>query len=265
MLKIVIQGILGNMGAEVMKAVSSASDLELVGAVDLSTRKYIVFNEKEIPLFNNITDCIETLSPDVLVDFSSSHSLLDSVEKCLPSNISVVSGTTGLSDDNLARIKSLSDKHKTGVIYAANFAIGAVLLIHIANQLGPFFEYIEINETHHENKIDAPSGTALAIARSIISGRSSDSPLTPPIAKTEVLEGSRGADYEGIKIHASRMQGMLAQHNLVFGTSGQTLEIKHNTINRECYMPGVLRAIRDVQNHETLIVGLENILGLSNG
>ena len=262
MAKVVIQGILGNMGTEVMKAISSAPDLELVGGIDLSTSSSITFNNNEIPLFDNISECISNTSPDILVDFSTSNSLLTAAKYCLPNSISIVSGTTGLAESDINEIRTLADDNKTGIIYAANFAIGAILLIHIAKQLSPFFEYIEINETHHENKIDAPSGTALAIARSIISGLSPDSPLITHETKTELIQGSRGADYQGVKIHASRMQGMLAQHNVVFGTSGQTLEVKHNTINRECYMPGVLRAVRDVRNHKTLIVGLENILGL---
>jgi 4-hydroxy-tetrahydrodipicolinate reductase len=262
MKRVVIQGILGNMGTEVMKAVSSASDLNLVGAVDLSNSTSVKFHEKEIPLFNNVNECIKNTSPDILVDFSASKPLMSAASICLPNKISIVSGTTGVSEEDLVKIKSLSDEHQTGVIYASNFAIGAVLMIHIAKLVSTFFDNAEINEAHHENKIDAPSGTSISIARAIISGRKSNEPLVSSITETEVIKGSRGADYEGVKIHASRMPGMLAQHNLIFGTSGQTLEIKHNTINRDCYMPGVIRAIRDVQNHKTLIIGLENILGL---
>ena len=174
--------------------------------------------------------------------------------------VNLVVGTTGLTEDNLKELDGLANEHQIGAFVAPNFALGAVLLIHLARGLGKYFDYADIVEMHHETKIDSPSGTAMALARSL--GEDRDNPFHRPIPEREPVEDTRGGDLGGVSIHSVRMPGRMAHHEIILGTAGQTLSLKHDTINRECYMPGVVLAAREVSNWKGLVVGLDKLLGL---
>lgn len=176
----------------------------------------------------------------------------------VPRDVRPVIGTTGLSEKDLGTLDALSREHGVGILLVPNFALGAVVLTYLVRQAARFFEYADIFEAHHEAKIDAPSGTALAIARAI----AEEKRFKRPVPQKEPLAGTRGGDYNGVAIHSTRMPGRLAHHEVVFGAPGQTLTLRHDTLSRECYMPGLLLAVKEVVKRRTLVIGLEEVLGL---
>ena len=195
-----------------------------------------------------------------MVDFSSAEGAVSVIRTATANGVNVVVGTTGLTDANVQEAESLANEHNVGVIIAPNFAVGAVLMIHLAKLAARFFDYADLIEMHHEAKIDSPSGTALAIARAAVEGKGGS--FVSPKSEKELLEGARGGVYDGVNIHSARMPGRVAHHELVFGTLGQTLTIRHDSVNRESFMPGVLMAIKEVVNRKGLTVGLDKIMGL---
>jgi len=262
-LRIIVNGALGRMGQEVVAAVAEAPDMTLVCGVDVRAdhnETPTAVNPTGAPVQSDLGSAIEKYAPDVIVDFSVAQAASIAAQQAINSGVAVVIGTTGLEEVDLQAIRDTAEKNKIGAIVAPNFAIGAVLLIHLANMVSRYFEYADIIESHHERKIDAPSGTAQAIAASLVKGR--EAPFLRTTPDKQILTGSMGANYEGIGIHALRMQGRLAHHEIVLGTAGQTLSLRHDTIGRECYMPGVLAAIRQVIHFDGLVVGLDKVLGL---
>jgi 4-hydroxy-tetrahydrodipicolinate reductase len=173
--------------------------------------------------------------------------------------VRLVSGTTGLSQAELAEIDALAKQYKTSAIIASNFAVGAIVMMHLAKVAAKYFDYAEIIEQHHQFKLDAPSGTALVTARMMAKERGK--PFVTPEQK-EPGQASRGQNLEGISIHSVRMPGIMARQEIILGAAGQTLSIKHDAITRECYMPGVMLAVREVSKHTGLVFGLETLLGL---
>ena len=172
----------------------------------------------------------------------------------------MVIGTTGLSPADLSEIDSLCRANDIGAVVAANFSLGAILMIHLAKVAARFFDYAEIIELHHEQKVDAPSGTALSTAKEMVEARGQ--PFDWAHTQKETLSGSRGGDYQGVAIHSVRLPGLLAHQEVIFGGLGQTLKIRHDTISRESFMPGVVLAIKEVVKLKRLVFGLENLLGL---
>ena len=172
----------------------------------------------------------------------------------------VVSGSTGLSPEDLDEIRQLASSNGVGVISASNFALGAVLLMHLAGIASKYFDYADLLESHHEMKLDAPSGTALSIAEAMVEGRGSG--FEQNVADLETLAGTRGGDYQGINVHSARMPGRVARHEVVFGALGQTFTMIHDSINRESFMPGVMLATKRVVEENQLVIGLANVLGL---
>jgi 4-hydroxy-tetrahydrodipicolinate reductase len=173
--------------------------------------------------------------------------------------VNMVIGTTGFSPDDLSEIEKLANEHKVGIVVAPNFALGAVVMMHLAKIAAKYFDYAEIIELHHHQKIDAPSGTAQSTARAMADSKGQ--PFNQPPIQEGASE-SRGKHVGGISIHSVRLPGLMAHQEIILGTSGQTLSIRHDTINRECYMPGVILAIKEVVNKQGLIYGLDKILGL---
>ena len=260
-IKIVIHGVTGRMGREVAILASHEDDLSAVGAVSRSSRpgRYALPDGSDaIPLSNSLEDVIG--GADVVVDFTNAEGAMAALRTATARKVNVVTGTTGLTPADLEEAEALSQKNEVGVIIAPNFALGAVLMIHLAKIAGRFFDYAELTEMHHEAKIDAPSGTALAIARAVVEGKGGA--YTAPKAAQETLPGTRGGTFQGVSIHSGRLPGRMAHHELVFGTLGQTLTLRHDSINRESFMPGVAMAIREVVKSPGLTVGLENIMGL---
>jgi 4-hydroxy-tetrahydrodipicolinate reductase len=172
----------------------------------------------------------------------------------------LVIGTTGLSEKQLDEIDRVARANGVGAIVAPNFALGAVLMVHLARIAARFFDYAEIIELHHEQKVDSPSGTALSTAKAIAEARGR--PFLHPKVQKETLAGCRGGESGGIAVHSVRLPGLLAHQEVLFGAAGQTLTIRHDTINRECFVPGVILAIKRVSEHTGLVLGLDQLLGL---
>jgi 4-hydroxy-tetrahydrodipicolinate reductase len=261
-INVVVHGALGRMGQEVLRAVTAAEDMAPVGAADgMADSGHIQLPDGsgEVPLSNDLRKVLS--SSDVVVDFSSADGAMAVIRTASAAGVNVVVGSTGLDDDNYQEADGLANEHGVGIIIAPNFAMGAVLMIHLTKVASRFFDYADLTEMHHEAKIDAPSGTALAIARAAVEGKSGD--FVNVRAERELIEGPRGGDYEGISVHSARMPGRVAHHELVFGGLGQTLTIRHDSISRESFMPGVTMAIREVVNRTGLTVGLEKLMGLA--
>ena len=249
------------MGREVLAALCREPDMEPVGAVDkkpLGDSLELHDCSAKIPFSTNLDDILRERQPQVLVDFTSAEGAMQAAPSAAKEGVNLVIGSTGMSDHDLHTLEGIAGEHDIGIIVAPNFALGAVLLMHLARKAAPFFEYADIIEAHHEAKIDAPSGTALAIARAI----AQDKQYERNQPEKEPLPGTRGGEYNGVGIHSVRMAGRIAHHEVIFGTTGQTLILRHDTVGRDCYMPGVMRAIREVVNLKGLVVGLDKILGL---
>jgi 4-hydroxy-tetrahydrodipicolinate reductase len=263
-IRVVVNGALGRMGREVTNAVLSDSALKIVGAVELEVpREYLqvpMVSEK-IPFSSNLDSLLLNCKPNVLVDFTTAISAMNAARIAIEHQVNMVIGTTGLSEGNLKELTQLCQKNKQiGIIVAPNFSLGAVLLKHLAKIASTFFDYAEIVEMHHEKKIDAPSGTAIDTAKAMLQSRGK--PFTSPKTEKEVIRNTRGGDLEGLTIHSMRLPGFMASQEVIFGGLGQTLRLRHDSINRESFMPGVILAIKEVVKRKGLIVGLETLLNL---
>ena len=259
-----VNGVLGRMGRTVLAAVEGAPDMVPVGGADIKaapqTAMPLPGGSGTIPLFAGPAALIEGVRPQVLVDFTSGEGAEAALRAGAMAGVRVVSGSTGISPAALVQAERLAQEHEVGIIVAANFALGAVVLGHLAAIAARYFDYAEVVESHHEAKIDAPSGTALSLARSLVEGRGA--PFTSVVPEKETLPGTRGGVYEGVNVHSGRMPGRLAHHEVIFGAPGQTLSLVHDSISRDCFMPGVLLAVRRVMTVNGLIVGLDRVLGL---
>lgn len=248
MINIAVCGANGKMGKEVVNAVNEAEDLALVAQID-------IFNGQ----FATIKDAKDSVKIDVLVDFTQPDSIYENALYCLNNGIKLVVGTTGLSDAQIAELQKLSKEKNVACLIAPNFSTGAVLMMKFAEMASKYFQNAEIIELHHNQKKDAPSGTAVKTAALISEG--SESFATGNCAEKETIEGARGANaYNDIHIHSVRMPGYMASQEVLFGSSGQILTIRHDSTNRECYMPGVLLAIRHVIEHNDFVYGLDKIM-----
>ena len=259
--RVAVNGALGKMGQVLVAALCQEADMEPVAAVD-SLRQGNVLQLPDgsgtIPLSTDLDEVLNASKPQVLVDFTRADATLAAVPVAARHGVNLVIGTTGITEENFQDMDRLATKESIGIIVAPNFALGAVLLMHLAKQAALYFDYVDIIEMHHEAKIDAPSGTALALARTI----SQDNQFQRNYPEKEPLAGTRGGEYNGVSVHSVRMAGRNAHHEVIFGTAGQTLTLRHDTLGRDCYMPGVMRAIREVVNLKGLVIGLDKILGL---
>ncbi|MBE7702683.1 MAG: 4-hydroxy-tetrahydrodipicolinate reductase [Cyanobacteria bacterium SIG28] len=248
MIKVAVCGSNGKMGKEVVKAVNAADDMELVAQID-------IFNGQ----FTSIKDAKNSVNIDVLVDFTQPASIYENALYCLNNDIAIVIGTTGLSDEQITELRNLSSEKNVACLIAPNFSTGAVLMMKFAQMASKYFDNAEIIELHHNQKKDAPSGTAIKTAAMMAESNSDFIKGNCP--EKETLEGSRGGvSYNNIHIHSVRMPGYIASQEVLFGASGQILTIRHDSMNRECYMPGVLMAVRHVIANKNFVYGLENIM-----
>ena len=239
-MKVAVFGARGRMGAEVVRAVEAAEGLELVGAVDAGD------------------DRSAAERAEVVVDFTHPDAVMGNIEWCTARGINVVVGTTGFTDDDIAGFRAAFTS--SNCLIAPNFAIGALLMMKFAALAAPYFETAEIIEFHHAQKVDAPSGTAVLTAQRIAEASSDWAP--DPTTST-VYEGARGGvGADGIHIHSFRIQGMVAHQEVVLGTTGQTLVIRHDSIDRTSFMPGVLMGTKAIADHPGVTVGLDTLLGL---
>lgn len=243
------------MGRQVAEAVGAAEGMHAVAFLDaLATTGKI----DHLPVFTDPVACFLEKEPDVVIDFTNAEWTPGLAEAALARNVRMVIGTTGLSEDFMKWLEKEAAARKLGVVVAANFAIGAVLMMRFAEIAAPYFETAEIIEFHHDAKIDAPSGTAMATVERM--ARAKDSWAADPTQKV-LLDGARGGNGPaGIRVHAVRMRGMVAHQEVILGTTGQTLVIRHDTTDRTSFMPGVALAVKRIAEHPGLTVGLDALL-----
>ncbi|WP_019355915.1 4-hydroxy-tetrahydrodipicolinate reductase [Streptomyces sp. AA1529] len=246
-LRVAVLGARGRMGSEAVRAVEGAEDMELVAALGSGD-----------PL-RTLTDA----GAEVAVDLTRPDAVLGNLEFCLAHGIHAVVGTTGWTDDRLATVRAqLAAAPGTGVLIAPNFGIGAVLTMRFAQQAARFFESVEVVELHHPGKVDAPSGTAVRTAQLVAEARGAAGLPAQPDATTTALEGARGADVDGVPVHAVRLRGLVAHQEVLFGDEAETLTIRHDSLHRSSFMPGVLLGVRKVPASPGLTFGLEHYLDL---
>ena len=248
MIKVAVCGANGKMGREVVKAVNASDDMELVAKIDIFEGE-----------FASIETAHKTKDIDVLIDFTQPKSIYENALYCLNNKINIVIGTTGLSDEQIKNLEELSDKNKTACFIAPNFSTGAVLMMMFSKMASKYFDNAEIIELHHNQKKDAPSGTAVKTA--VMMAEVNDNFASGNCAEVETIKVARGApSYNNIHIHSVRMPGYIASQEVIFGAGGQILKIRHDSMNRECYMPGVLMAVRYAFDKGGFVYGLDNIL-----
>ncbi len=244
-MRVAVLGSKGKVGATMVQAVMAADDLSLSAEVDAGDPLSL--------LTDNETE--------VVIDFTHPDVVMDNLQFLISNKIHAVVGTTGFTDERLQQVRAwLAAKPRVSVLIAPNFAIGAVLSMHFARQAAPFYESVEVIELHHPHKADAPSGTAARTAELIAEARKGLPPN--PDATTTSLPGARGADVDGVPVHSVRLAGLVAHQEVLFGTAGETLTIRHDSIDRTSFVPGVLLAVRRVAEHPGLTVGIEALLNL---
>ena len=246
-LRVGVLGAKGRMGAEVCNAISQADDMKLVAALDAG-------------------DAVSTLASEganVVVDFTNPDVVMPHLDWLIHNGVHAVVGTTGFSDDRIAQVKTWSaESPNTGVLIAPNFSIGAILMTKLATDAARFFESVEIVELHHPNKLDAPSGTSVHTAKAIGAARKAANMAEQPDATEQKFMAARGVKVEGIPIHSVRLRGLVAHQEVIFGDTGETFTIRHDSFDRVAYIPGVLAGIRGVFENPGVTVGLDKYLGL---
>jgi 4-hydroxy-tetrahydrodipicolinate reductase len=246
-MRVGVLGARGKVGSEVCRAVEAAEDLELVARIDAGD-----------PM-----DDLVASGAQAVVDFTHPDVVMDNLEVCIRHGIHAVVGTTGFDDERLERLRGwLADSPGTGVLVAPNFSIGAILMMRFAAVAAPFYESVEIVELHHPDKADAPSGTARRTAELVAAARAEAGCDPVPDATSTALEGARGADVAGIRVHGLRIRGLVAHQEVVLGGVGETLTIRHDSLDRASFTPGVLTGLRAIADHPGLTVGLEELLDL---
>ena len=259
-IRVVVNGATGKMGVETVGAVCGQDDMTLVGAACHRNRGTTLSlpNDGEAPLSVNLEELLQQTKPDVMVDFTNAAAGMEAALVSAANSVNMVMGASGLTGDDLRQLEALASDKSIGIIVAPNFALGAVVLKRLAERAAQFFEYADIVEAHHEAKIDAPSGFAMDLARTI----GDQKQFTRNYSERENLPDTRGGEYNGVTVHSIRMPGRSAHHEVIFGAPGQTVSLRHDTLSRDCYMPGVLQCIREVVKRPGLVVGLENVIGL---
>lgn len=263
-IQVFISGACGKMGQEVMRTILKQDDMVLVGAADTRHQGmdvgYVIGAPRVgVDISGPLDrDILRASRADVIVDFTNPQSVLKNSKLAMTEGVVPVVGTTGLDEAEVEEIRLLAEKEKVGAVIAPNFAIGAILMMRFAQQAAKYFPHVDIIELHHDQKLDAPSGTALKTAEWISEVRE---PMVQGHANEyEKVPGARGADVKGIHIHSVRLPGLIAHQEVIFGGLGQALTIRHDAFSRETYMPGVMLGIRKAVGLSKLIIGLENFL-----
>jgi len=246
-LKVGVLGALGKVGREVCTAVEEADEMELVARIDAE---------------DDLRGLVDA-GAEAVVDFTHPDVVMDNLRFCIDHGIHAVVGTTGFDDARLDQLRAwLTDDGRTGVLIAPNFSIGAILMMKFAAEAARFYESVEVVELHHPDKADAPSGTARRTAKLIAEARSAAGLEPPPDATSSALDGARGADVEGIRVHGLRVRGLVAHQEVILGGAGETLTIRHDSLDRVSFTPGVLAGLRQIDSRPGLTVGLEELLDL---
>lgn len=262
-IKIIIAGPRGRMGREAVALVNSTEQFQLIAVVDhkndgMKLSDLEGFPSLDIPIYTDLEKCLQNNPADVLVDLTTPEAGMVHTKTALTYNVRPVVGTTGFSKNDLEELEVICREKQLGCILAPNFAIGAVLMMKFSQMAAKYFEDIEIIEMHHDQKLDAPSGTAVKTAEMISAVREAKKQGHPD--EKETITGARGADYDGMHIHSVRLPGLIAHQQVLLGSDGQTLSIRHDSYNRSSFMSGVKVAVETVMNLNSFVYGLENIL-----
>ena len=249
MIKVAVCGALGKMGKEVVQAVTECPEIELTAQIDIAGEN----------MYHTIEEASKAASIDIVIDFTQPKSIFENAKYCLNNGIKIVIGTTGLKDEEIEYLKKLSKEKNTGCLIAPNFSTGAVLMMMFARQAAKYFDNAEIIELHHNQKKDAPSGTSIKTAAMMAEVKEDFTKNNCP--ETETIKGARGGNsYSNIHIHSVRMPGYIASQEVIFGSSGQIMTIRHDSMDRKCYMQGVLLAVKHVAENNDFVYGLDNIM-----
>ena len=249
MIRVAVCGANGRMGKEVCQAVLSDDYVELAAKIDICGDD----------VYSSIDEASKSEKIDVLVDFTQPSSVFENAKFCLNNGIKIVIGTTGLSDNQIEQLENLSKNNNTGCLIAPNFSTGAVLMMKFAQMAAKYFDNAEIIELHHNQKKDAPSGTAIKTA--LMMSKAKENFKNGNCPETETIKGSRGGtSYSDIQIHSVRLPGYIASQEVLFGSAGQVFKIRHDTTDRKCYMDGVMLAVKHVFDKNDFVYGLENIM-----
>jgi 4-hydroxy-tetrahydrodipicolinate reductase len=262
-IRVLVTGGCGNMGQHIVRAVRREKDLELVGVVDPAgvdrdIGEIALGAPIGLRVMGHLGTALEHTRPDVMVDFTHPDVVMDNIATALKAGVACVVGTTGLNETDLKVVARLCKRHGVACVVAPNFSLGANLMMRLAAEAAKYYEYAEIIERHHEHKADAPSGTALKTAEMMEAARGQ--PLRSALTTHERLAGCRGGLRAGLRIHSVRLPGYVANQEVVFGGTGETLTIEHTSTSREAFVPGVLLAIRKVRQLQGLVYGLEHLL-----
>ncbi len=261
-IRVITHGALGKLGQEVVKAVSSEPETQLVGAVDLKAAgDYLSVSDSsaKVPFSSDLSTILNKCPADVMFDSTIAKASLPALRIAAKMGVNLVIATTGFTANDIDEMKKLAKDNKVGIVIAPNFALGSVLMLHLAKIAAKYMDYAEIIELHHHLKADAPSGTALNTAKAMTQARGKPFDSPPEMASPS---SSRGQEVEGVPIHAVRLPGLMAHQEVILGAPGQTLIIRHDTINRECYVPGIMLAIKEVVKRREFVYGLDTLLGL---
>jgi 4-hydroxy-tetrahydrodipicolinate reductase len=244
-IRVGVLGARGRMGVEVCRAVDASADMDLVAMVDQGDWLF------------NVADA----GAEVVVDFTNPDAVMDNLHWCIDQGVNVVVGTSGFTPQRLDQVRGwLAHKPDVGVFVAPNFAVGAVLMMEFAKRAAAFFDSAEIIELHHPRKLDAPSGTSMRTAEVIAAARAEADRAEMPDATASERDGARGSLVDGVRVHSVRVAGLVAHQEVIFGSAGETLTLRHDSYERGSFMPGVLLAIREIVKRPGLTVGLEHLL-----
>lgn len=262
-IRVIVTGAAGRMGREVVRAVSGATDLDLVGAVDRaeagrSTRDLCGAGVSDVAVSDKLGVLLDSVEADVMVDFTLAGVAPSNALSALARGVSPVIGTSGLSKEDLMAIRRATEDYQTPAILVPNFAVGAVLMMKFAEMAAGFLPHCEVIEMHHEQKLDAPSGTGVHTAEVVSAARS----VSPGDAEgaVEKSAGARGGVVRGVRVHSVRLPGFVASQEVIFGGTGERLSIRHDSIDRQSFMDGVLLACREIRKHQGFLVGLDKLM-----
>lgn len=261
-LRVCVSGACGKMGSEVVRALAKNEGVRLQAAVDFSNVGKnigeIAGTSDSVIIKGSLKEALEAGDIDVVVDFTNHKAIYDNTMTVLNAGVPIVIGTTGFTPEQVEEVRQLCEKKQVGALWATNFAIGAILMMEFAGKAAKYFNNVEIIEYHHDNKLDAPSGTSLTTAGIIKEVRKQRKQGHPD--EKELIEGARGADYDGFRIHSVRLPGFIAHQEVIFGDLGQILTIRHDSMNRESFMPGVILGCKEIVKRNTFIEGLDKLL-----
>ena len=264
MIRVLVSGANGRMGREVLKAISQDAECQIVATVDIKAAwedvgEILGLGKSGVKLESDLEAAIKSHQPQVMVDFTHPKSVVGNVMTALRNGVIPVVGTTGIGEADLEMIRKFCQDNNATCFICPNFSVGAVLMMRFAREAARYLPHCEIIELHHDQKLDAPSGTALLTAKMIAEVRAHCQQGHPD--EEEKITGARGADYDGMRIHSVRLPGYVAHQEVIFGDVGQTLTIRHDSLARESFMPGVVLACKKIIHRQGLIVGLDQLMG----